>query len=413
MTENRDIPVLPALDAATAAYVRLHRDDDVERLALSPGEARGVDLRLALQEIEGRQRLGRKVPSWAAVEGLRLPPRLSLEQCSGEAAALYKARLARRLLPRGGSITDLTGGLGVDFAAQARLFDRCTYVEHNAGLCALARHNLPLLGLERARVVCAEAGDYLAAMEPVDWLFLDPARRDEAGRKTVLLADCRPDVTELAPLLLEKAVHVLVKLSPMFDAADAVRRLPAVAEVHVVAHGGECKELLLLLSRGHEGEPRVTCADGERLFSFAPAEEQAARPALAPTLRRYLYEPGAALLKAGALKLTAVRFGLEKLHPNSHLYTSDRPAEGFPGRAFTVEAVSGFGKRELKALTDGIGQANLTVRNFPSTVAELRRRLKLREGGDIYLFATTLADGRKVIVKCKKAPNSSDETDRQ
>lgn len=403
MTENRDIPALPALDAATAAYVRLHRDDDVERLALSPGEARGVDLHLALQEIEGRQRLGRKVPSWAAVEGLRLPPRLALEQCSGEAAALYKARLARRLLPRGGSMTDLTGGLGVDFAAQARLFDRCTYVEHNAGLCALARHNLPLLGLERARVVCTEAGDYLAAMEPVDWLFLDPARRDEAGRKTVLLADCRPDVTELAPLLLEKAGHVLVKLSPMLDAADAVRRLPAVAEVHVVAHGGECKELLLLLSRGHEGEPRVTCADGERLFSFAPAEEQAATPAQAATLRRYLYEPGPALLKAGALKLTAVRFGLAKLHPNSHLYTSDALVGDFPGRTFLVEGVYGFSKKELRRFAANCPRANLTLRNFPGTTADLRRRLRLKEGGDRYCFATTLADGARVLVVGRKA----------
>lgn len=402
MTENCDLPTLPALDAATAAYVRLHRDDDVERLALSPGEAAGVDLHLALQEIEGRQRLGRKVPSWAAVEGLRLPPRLALEQCSGEAAALYKARLAHSLLPRGGSMADLTGGLGVDFAAQARLFESCTYVERRAELCALARHNLPLLGLARARVACAAAEDYLAAMEPVDWLFLDPSRRDEAGRKTVLLADCRPDVSELAPLLLEKGRYVLVKLSPMLDAADAVRRLPAVAEVHVVADGGECKELLLLLCRGHEGEPVVTCVDGPRVFAFRPGEEQAASPAPAAKLRRYLYEPGAALLKAGALKLTAVRFGLEKLHPNSHLYTSDRLTGDFPGRTFLVEGVYGFSKKELRRFAADCPQANLTLRNFPGTTAELRRRLRLKEGGDRYCFATTPADGGKVLIVCRK-----------
>lgn len=402
MTENCDLPTLPALDAATAAYVRLHRDDDVERLALSPGEAAGVDLHLALQEIEGRQRLGRKVPSWAATEGLRHPPRLALEQCSGEAAALYKAGLARRLLPRGGSMADLTGGLGVDFAAQARLFDRCTYVEHNEKLCALARHNLPLLGLGRARIVCAEAERYLAAMEPVDWLYLDPARRDTAGRKTVFIADCRPDVTELAPLLLEKGRYVLLKLSPMLDTADAVRRLPAVAEVHVVADGGECKELLLLLCRGHEGEPVVTCVDGPRVFAFRPGEEQVASPAPAAKLRRYLYEPGAALLKAGALKLTAVRFGLEKLHPNSHLYTSDRLTGDFPGRTFLVEDVYGFSKKELRRFAADCPQANLTLRNFPGTTAELRRRLRLKEGGDRYCFATTPADGGKVLIVCRK-----------
>ena len=402
MTDGRDIPTLPVLDAATAAYVRRHRDDDVDRLALSPGEAEGVDLPLALQEIEGRQRLGRKVPSWAATEGLRHPPRLALEQCSGEAAALYKAGLARRLLPRGGSMADLTGGLGVDFAAQARLFDRCTYVEHNEKLCALARHNLPLLGLGRARIVCAEAERYLAAMEPVDWLYLDPARRDTAGRKTVFIADCRPDVTELAPLLLEKGRYVLLKLSPMLDTADAVRRLPAVAEVHVVADGGECKELLLLLCRGHEGEPVVTCVDGPRAFAFRPGEEQAASPAPAAKLRRYLYEPGAALLKAGALKLTAVRFGLEKLHPNSHLYTSDRLTGDFPGRTFLVEGVYGFSKKELRRFAADCPQANLTLRNFPGTTAELRRRLRLKEGGDRYCFATTPADGGKVLIVCRK-----------
>lgn len=402
MTDGRDIPTLPVLDAATAAYVRRHRGDDVDRLALSPGEAEGVDLPLALQEIEGRQRLGRKVPSWAATEGLRHPPRLALEQCSGEAAALYKAGLARRLLPRGGSMADLTGGLGVDFAAQARLFDRCTYVEHNEKLCALARHNLPLLGLGRARIVCAEAERYLAAMEPVDWLYLDPARRDTAGRKTVFIADCRPDVTELAPLLLEKGRYVLLKLSPMLDTADAVRRLPAVAEVHVVADGGECKELLLLLCRDHEGEPVVTCVDGPRVFAFRPGEEQAASPAPAAKLRRYLYEPGAALLKAGALKLTAVRFGLEKLHPNSHLYTSDRLTGDFPGRTFLVEGVYGFSKKELRRFAADCPQANLTLRNFPGTTAELRRRLRLKEGGDRYCFATTPADGGKVLIVCRK-----------
>lgn len=379
-------------------FVAAHREDDLRALALLLANRHEPDAPRLLRQIEGWQRLRLKVPAWAAVDELEYPPRLALEQCSGEAAARYKAALAARLLPDGGTVTDLTGGLGVDFSFVAPHFARAVYVERQEELCRLASHNFPLLGLPEAQVVCADAEDYLDRMEPVDLLFLDPARRDDTGRKTVLMADCRPDIVALLPQLLLKGRVVVVKLSPMLDLHRAVADLGGhVAEVHVVAVAGECKELLLVLSAGTPGT-RVVVADGPHRFAFTSAEEAAARPAYAVAPDAFLFEPGPALMKAGAFRLVAERFGLRKLHPNSHLYTAAAPVDGFPGRTFVVEGVYGFSKRDVAALRALGPRANLAVRNFPAGVDELRRRLKVKDGGGQYWFATTLADGSHVVI---------------
>lgn len=386
---------------ATDRFIAAHRRDRIETLALALAGRTDVDAAFALRQIEGWQRLRDKVPAWAAIPDLWYPARLSLEQCSGEAAARYKADVAARLFPDGGTLTDLTGGLGVDFSFLARRFGKAVYVERQAELCRLARHNLPLLGLPGVVVAEADCEEFLNAMSPADLLFLDPARRDGAGRKTVLIEDCEPDMLRLLPRLLEKGRATMVKLSPMLDLHRALSRLGCVAEAHIVACKGECKELLLVLRPDASGTV-VHCAEDNRLFSFLPEEESAAQPDYAAEVGPFLYEPGPALLKAGAFKLGATRFGLRKLHPHSHLYTSDHPVADFPGRTFRVERTTGFGKRELRAFCSGTPRANLTVRNFPSTVAELRRRLHLREGGDEYWFATTLADGRRTLIACRK-----------
>lgn len=379
----------------------------VSELALKLAGRKDIDVADTLQQVDGWQRMREKVPSWAAVDGLRYPHRLALEQCSGEAAARYKAEVVQRLMahsPAPTSMADLTGGFGVDFSFVARTFSRATYVERQESLCALARHNFPLLGLTQAEVVCADGVDHLRTMAPVDLLFLDPARRDSQGRKTVLIEDCEPDVCALLPRLLEKARFVVLKLSTMLDIAGALRSLRCVREVHVVAAGGEAKDLLLVIERGWDAEPTVCVNESGCTFRFTYGEEAAAQPAFAEgaDLGRYLYEPGAATLKAGAFKLIATRFSLKKLHPNSHLYTASELRDGFPGRTFCVEHVLGFGKRDVKALHELTDSANLTVRNFPSTVAALRKKLKLREGGRFYLFATTLADGSHALLVCTK-----------
>lgn len=398
------------------------RNIPIDKLALQLAGRTDVDVAHVLRQVEGWQKLRTKVPAWAGIDDLEYPHRLALEQCSGEAAARYKAQVVAGLLrafaPGVRSMADLTGGLGVDFSFIAPQFGKATYVERQEELCRLARHNFPLLGLGRAEVVCGEAATYLQQMEAVDFLFLDPARRDGAGRKTVLIEDCEPDVCALCPLLLKKSRVVMLKLSTMLDIAGALRALEGVAQVHVVSVAGECKDLLLVLAspslrpalaQGFPGigpdaaqEPLLVAREGNVSLHFTASEEAAATPAYADRLDTYLYEPGPAVLKSGAFKLVAVRYGLRKLHPNSHLYTSAHAVDGFPGRRFRIVSVYGFGKGDLRALRASLSQANLAVRNFPASVDALRKKLKLREGGDAYLFATTLADGSHVLIHGRK-----------
>lgn len=384
--------------------IRDLRKENISRLALRL--AGHPDATFLLRQVEGWQRLSVKVPSWAAVEELHYPHRLALEQCSGEAAASYKAALVKRLFPGGAeAMADLTGGLGVDFSFVAPHFKHAAYVERQEELCALAVHNFPLLGVHHAAVHNMDGIEYLRQMPPVDLLFLDPARRDAAGRKTVLLEDCEPNVVEILPLLLEKSKVCILKLSTMLDLHQALASLQCVAEVHIFAERGECKDLLLMLQKGcnnSQTPPVIYCADDALRFAFTADEEANAAPSYTATLGEYLYEPSAAILKAGAFKRLAECFDLKKLHPNSHLYTSDALHTDFPGRVFAVERTCGFGKRELKAFCADTAQANLTVRNFPATVADLRKRLKLREGGSAYWFATTLADESHCLIACRK-----------
>ena len=387
------------LSPQTLAFIRLHRTDDVRTLALQARPSEGVDLTAALQQIAGWQVARRKLPRWSTTEGVLYPPHLPLEQCSSELTAAYKAEV----LGGGESLTDLTGGFGVDCSYLARGFTHATYVERQPELCALARHNLPLLGCQNDEDWQA----FLDAMEPVDALFLDPARRDAHGGRTVDIADCTPDVAALHDRLLRKGRQVLVKLSPMLDITRAVQLLPGVRQVHVVSVHNECRELLFLLTDGPaDGGPVFHCvnfAAGVQRYAFTSAEEQSAACPLAPAVGSYLYEPHAALLKSGAFKTLALRYGLRKLHRHSHLYTSDTLRADFPGRKFRTEACLEFSGKLLKHISRDIPQANLTTRNFPLSVAELRRRSRIREGGDTYLFATTLANGQKAIILCHKA----------
>lgn len=395
------------LSPETLAFIDSHRGDDVRTLALQAKKYPAVDMAEAVVQIAGYQIAEKKVPLWAQTAGIRYPQHLSMEQCSSEVTARYKASLVS-----GDTLTDLTAGWGVDCSFLARNFRCADYVERQETLCRIAAHNFPLLGLPHVRIHCADAVEYLQSMEPVDCLFLDPARRDSHGGKTVAIAECEPDVCRLEPLLVEKGKTVMIKLSPMLDMASALRDLQYVRRIHVVSVNNECKELIILLRKAPDeeeaaaGEVIISCEQVvnnsvHQHFQFTFSEEKSAGCPLAESVGNYLYEPGASLLKAGPYRLLATRYGVEKLHPNSHLYTSSGLVD-FPGRRFRVTAVSGFGKKDLKVLLEGVEKANLTVRNFPSSVAELRKKLKLKEGGDTYLFATTLASGEKVLIRGEK-----------
>ena len=390
------------LSLETLSFIEENARADVRSLALQAKKYPQVDMTMAVVQIAGRQIAEAKVPSWYRTEGLLYPKHLSMEQCSSEATAIYKAGLVE-----GDTFADLTGGFGIDCSFLSRKFKQADYVERQSELCELAEHNFPLLGL-KIGVHNEDGVEYLKQMHPVDVLFLDPARRDGHGGKTVAISDCEPDVSALEDLLVEKAKKVMVKLSPMLDLSLALKALKYVQEVHIVSVNNECKELLLILEKSTDSSEivvhceQITSTGEHQHYAFTQEQERTSDCPLSAEVGAYLYEPNASILKAGAYRSLTQTYPVNKLHASSHLYTSPYYIEDFPGRRFQVEAVSGFGKKELKTLLQGLEKANLTIRNVPSSVAELRKRLKLKEGGECYLFATTLSDESKVLIKCRK-----------
>ena len=469
----------------TAEFIHEYREQDTRQLALQSARFPDVDMPYALDQIKGWQTARRKLPTWAACDGIVYPPHLSMEQCSSEPTAQYKLNLAMEwscriesselrvesseggvesselrvesseqevnntsseqpatlnsqlstLNPQPATLNsklstqncrrqqfktqnskfktptrmvDLTGGFGVDFSFTSCAFASATYVERNAQLCRMVEHNLPLLGIDNAKVVCADAVDYLSTLDTQTMIFLDPARRDQHGAKTVMLADCTPDVVQLLPQLLKKSRFTMLKLSPMLDWHKAVEDLQGtVREVHIVSVGGECKELLLVLSEEIESELKVFCADleagGASLFVYAPSSSfPAPNSKLKTQNSKFLYEPNASIMKAGCFDELAAAYGVSPVSRNSHLFLAEQPVDGFPGRAFSIERVTTLNKRELRQALAGIEKANIATRNFPLSVAELRKRLKLKDGGDVYIFATTTAEGEHVLLISRK-----------
>ena len=409
----------------TEEFITLNLDADVRELALKHAGRTDIDLAYALDQIDGRRRALKKLPRWAAVDGIIYPPHISMEQCSSEPTALYKAAVARRLLadgaPAGGPqaaaptvLVDLTGGFGVDFSYLAPLFGRAVYVERQARLCDVSRHNTALLGVTQAEVVCADSTQYIASMAPATMIYADPARRDAAGGRTFAVSDCTPDVLSIKETLLEKAAYVMIKLSPMLDWRKAVADMGAqVGEVHIVSVGNECKELLLVMSGKYAGLERIYCVNDGLGFSFTPEElsrcpqssnnSRLSRSSL-PAPPAFLYEPNASLMKAGCFALIARRYAIRQVSRDSHLFVSPCEVPQFPGRGFAVEAVTTMNKKELKAALAGVGRANVAVRNFPLSADALKKKLKLRDGGDTYIFGTTTADGTHVVIVCRRLP---------
>ena len=387
-------------------FAREHRQDDVRRLALQAAKYPDMDFSFALHQIKGWQVACKKLPSWAAHEQLLYPQQLSMEQCSSEQTARYKQQLVQRLCGQAqheGRLVDLTGGLGVDFSFMAQGFRQAYYVEQQVELCALAKYNFPLLGLSSAQIICGDGTTFLQSMaDQAMVIFLDPARRDAAGSKTYAIEDCTPDVALLSDELVNKAQWVVVKLSPMLDWHAAVAQLKHVCEVHIVGVGGECKELLLVMQQHRDEQPlQLYAVNDGKVFTCSAEEAQQRTPLLQTSTFDYLFEPHASLMKAGCFGALSARYGVKGLATNTHLFAAMMPVNDFPGRQFRVLAVTPFSKKSLRPALHGIEKANLAVRNFPLSVVELRKRLKLKEGGEHYLFATTIGTMHALII-CKK-----------
>ena len=465
------------MNQATQDFIRQHQDEDVRQLAFLGSKNPEVDMPFALDQIRGRKMARAKLPRWANIDGIIYPPHISMEQCSSESTALYKAELAARLLglPASSSenekaagnasdshfskicefvseravdsefaknegtfekkqiltesednvneikketgledfseeieFVDLTGGFGVDFSyIAARLGMKSMYVERQAHLCEAAKENFEHLGLKNAIVKNGDGIEVLHSLKELKLIFIDPARRDDAGNKVVSLKDCTPDVTVLQEEMLLKADYVIIKLSPMLDWHRAISELSHVREVHIISVNNECKELLLVLSARNMGENlRVYCINDAQSFVCDELDIESSSVKIAPSPleeMQYLYEPNASLMKAGCFGVLSERYDARMLSKNSHLFVSRKPIAAFPGRSFRIIAVSSFNKKELKRHLSGITKANIATRNFPLSVAELRKRLKLKDGGETYIFATTLSDESHVLVITEKA----------
>ena len=460
------------MNQPTLEFIRQHQDEDVRQLAFLGSKHPDVDMPFALDQIRGRKMARVKLPRWASIDGIIYPPHISMEQCSSEQTAQYKAELAARLLnPQNSKIcefatesvvgsefaknegtsgkqqilteneadvnetefVDLTGGFGVDFSyIAARLDVKSLYVERQAHLCETAKENFERLGLKNAIVKNGDGVEVLHSFAATDdapsslsepfsrlkLIFIDPARRDDAGNKVVSLKDCTPDVTQLQDEMLAKADYVIIKLSPMLDWHRAVSELSHVREVHIISVNNECKELLLVLSAKNKASLKVFCVNDHQLMSYDESDDSPVNIADADYQdMQYLYEPNASLMKAGCFGVISQRYGLRMLAKNSHLFVSaenkfgdvnienpehSEPVDDFPGRTFRILAVSSMNKKELKRHLAGITKANIATRNFPLSVAELRKRLKLKDGGDTYIFATTLSDDSHVLVITNK-----------
>lgn len=471
------------MNQATIDFVRQHQEEDVRQLAFLGSKYPDVDMPFALDQIRGRQMARTKLPRWANIDGIIYPPHISMEQCSSEVTAMYKAELAARLLnseicefatkgtvvpkftknddtlgkQENVSFLDMTGGFGVDFSyIAAQLGVNSMYVERQAHLCEAAKENFERLGLKNAIVKngdgvevlhgfsTCDADSQISKEMPLRLIFIDPARRDDAGNKVVSLQDCTPDVTLLQDEMLEKSDFVIIKLSPMLDWHRAVNELKQVREVHIVSTGNECKELLLVLSsslgdkaksstevdEAHVSETddetshlKVYCINDNQVMSYDETDKSVVSIASGIEcgivgLEKcsseendlpqdnckplYLYEPNASLMKAGCFGVISSRYGVKMLAKNSHLFVSEDPVADFPGRSFRIKAVSSFNKKDIKRQLSGITKANIATRNFPLSVTELRKRLKLKDGGDTYIFATTLSDESHVLFICEK-----------
>lgn len=404
-----------------AKFISEHANDDVRRLAFVANETLGADAPFALDQIMGRQTARRKLPTWAETDGIVYPPHLSMEQCSSQQTAEYKAGVMARSMQLAGAtedaeIIDFTGGFGVDFSLLARGFERATYVERMPHLCEMASHNMPLLGLSHARIINEEVDCSLnIGGGAVDWscghhaVFIDPARRDSHGGRTYAIADCTPDICGFIGDLLVKSDVVMVKLSPMLDWHAVVDAMPtdSVREVHIVSVGNECKELLVVMSTRYSSPLMVYCVNDGQVFSYVPDADmrdlQYDAPYDSEVQPNILLVPNASIMKAGCFAILERQFGIRQVAASSHLFLSSRVVDGFPGRDFQISAISSLNKKEIKSALRGVESANISCRNFPMKPEELRKKLKLKDGGSYYLFATTADNGDKIVIITQKA----------
>ena len=392
------VPIEALQSTEVTTFILKNRNASVSELMLKM-PAFSIDSKWIAAQIEGWQKASNKLPLWANTEKIIYPIRLSMEQCSSERTAQYKASLIK-----GNCVIDLTGGFGVDTFYLSKSFNKAIYIEQQEELAQIAAHNFKILKQENISVLTGNSDEVLKSItEPIDLIYLDPARRKEA-QKVFKLSDCEPNVVALQDLYFEISTQILIKTSPMLDISEALRQLKGVKEIHVVSVDNECKEVLYSLDKNFSGEATYTCVHDHKKsvqsFSFKNSFENSFKAALSMP-STYLYEPNPSVLKAGGFNSIADAYNVSKLHTSSHLYTSETYIKEFPGRIFKINTSVGYNKKEIQACVPA-GKANIQTRNFPDSVESIRKKTGLKDGGNIFIFATTLLDSTKTLLVCEK-----------
>lgn len=394
---------MPVPNQSTLDFIRQHQHDNFKELVLKKRSNNEIDYEFAFRQIAGRQRIKNKLPEFYKNEGIIFPAQLNIEQSSSESTALYKKNLCE-----GDIFIDLTGGFGIDFYYISEKFRFAIYVDRNKELSEIVAGNLERCGRKNAKVICQDALDFIKEMPDCSCVMIDPARRDNSGSKVVLLSDCEPDISQIYSHILAKTDMLLVKLSPMLDISAALSILQMVTEIHVISVENECKEILLVFRKNQQIDKTFFKAvnilknNDIDTFVFTKEEEYDAQLILSENALNYLYEPNSSILKAGAFKSVVNRFGIAKLHVNTHLYTSDELIPDFPGRVFKVHRVWSGDKHSLKMMSSTIKKANISTRNYPLKPEEIKKKTGITDGGDTYLFGCTLKNESKVIIECSK-----------
>ncbi|MDD7886301.1 class I SAM-dependent methyltransferase [Flavivirga sp. 57AJ16] len=386
------------LNTEIQEFINTHLNSDITSLLLKGVTFPLVEAKEVIEQIEAKKRCEKKLPTWFSCKKIYYPNKLNIEQTSSEITALYKAGLIN-----GATIIDLTGGFGVDCFYFSRVFKTVTHCEINENLSKIVTHNYKQLGIANIALQNTDGIDYLkASKKQFDWIYIDPSRRHDSKGKVFFLNDCLPNVPEHIDLLFTHAQNIMVKTSPLLDLSVGINELKHVKTIHIVAVNNEVKELLWVLENGFKGDICIETVNIKReakvCFHFSIADEKKSESKYHKPLA-YLYEPNSAILKAGAFHTVSNQLNIYKLHKHSHLYTSDSYID-FPGRSFKIESIVPYNKKALKKL--GISKANITVRNFPETVQQIRKKFNIKEGGNLYLFFTTETDDNKIILMASK-----------
>jgi 16S rRNA G966 N2-methylase RsmD len=382
-------------------FIYSHEKDDERNLLLKHKSIHGIPTRDVIQQIVGRRKAKEKIPELYHTKGIIYPPKINIEQSSSEMTAGYKTTMIKSVVPEGyNRAVDLTGGFGIDTLYLSKIYSEVEYIDPNETLLAIAAHNHKVLHHVNIHYHACNAESFLTdTKEKADLIYIDPSRRKASTEKVFLFKDCEPNVTEIIDTIFNRTTHLLVKASPLLDLQKGISELKYVKRVSVVSVNNECKELLFFCAKGFLEDPVIDAVDlskQDSIFSFSLSEERIQEVRISEPLT-YLYEPNASILKAGAFKSIANRFGLQKMHANTHLYTSSQISHSFPGRIFEVES---FTKPDNKTMMKYYPemQANILLRNYPLTVEALKKKSSIKEGGEKYLIGFSGLKGKFLAV---------------